>query len=70
MKSLRRAPLLLPALLLAACGQRGDLYFPEQEREAIVTVPAQAPPPATEEEDETPATPPQNAIPNPIPGAQ
>ena len=69
MSSLRRAPLLF-VLLLAACGQRGDLYFPEQEREAIVTVPAQAPPPAPEEEDDTPTTPPQNAIPNPVPGAQ
>jgi predicted small lipoprotein YifL len=31
--------------LLAGCGQRGDLYFPEARREAVITVPAQAPPP-------------------------
>jgi len=70
MRSLRHGPLLLFTVLLSACGQRGDLYFPEQEREAIVTVPAQTPPPAPEEEEEAPATPPQNAIPNPVPGAQ
>jgi predicted small lipoprotein YifL len=34
-----RASLLLAAALLAACGQRGDLFIPEPEREPIATVP-------------------------------
>jgi predicted small lipoprotein YifL len=29
--------------LLVACGQRGDLYFPDAGREAVITVPAQLP---------------------------
>lgn len=57
-----RASLLLPfAVLLAACGQRGDLYLPTAEREAVLTVPADATLPAlpgrTDEDDEqSPAT--------------
>jgi predicted small lipoprotein YifL len=43
-----RASLLLPlALLLAACGQKGELYIPSPEREAVATVPADATLPTT-----------------------
>jgi predicted small lipoprotein YifL len=48
--------LLAFALLLTACGQKGDLYIPS-EREVVATVPTGATPPATpaspedEEED-------------------
>jgi predicted small lipoprotein YifL len=35
-----RISMLLAALLLAgACGQKGDLYFPDEEREVIDRVP-------------------------------
>lgn len=34
-------------LLLAACGQKGELYIPSPEREAVATVPADATLPAT-----------------------
>lgn len=50
-------------VVLAGCGQRGDLYFPEAGREAVITVPAQLPEAlrsVTEEdpdEADTPATP-------------
>jgi predicted small lipoprotein YifL len=45
---IRTCTALLPvALLLAACGQKGELYVPSPEREAIATLPA-AP---AEEED-------------------
>jgi predicted small lipoprotein YifL len=47
----RVALALLLAVLISGCGQRGDLYFPQQEREAVVTIPAETPAPA--EEDET-----------------
>ncbi len=47
--------------LLAGCGQRGDLYLPEAEREAVITVPAQlpgaAPTSPDEDADETAAPP-------------
>lgn len=36
---------LLPVLLLAACGQSGDLYLPPEQPEPAAT-PAEAPPPA------------------------
>jgi predicted small lipoprotein YifL len=33
----------LPCLaLLAGCGQKGDLYLPAQEQEAVITVPTDA----------------------------
>jgi predicted small lipoprotein YifL len=42
------ASLLLPVLLLlAACGQKGDLYIPSPDREAVATVPADATLPTT-----------------------
>jgi predicted small lipoprotein YifL len=54
------AAVLMPlALLLAACGQKGDLYIPAP-REAVVTVPADATlPTGPEEEDEGAQTQPQ-----------
>lgn len=74
MKSLQRAAvLLLPvATLLAACGQRGDLYLPETEREAVVTVPAGVLAPAAtvtdEDEADSAAGPPAAGnSPNPAP---
>lgn len=51
---MRRGVLMLAlGVVLSACGQRGDLYFPSEERAAVVTVPApQAPAqPATSEDD-------------------
>ncbi|HWL63989.1 MAG TPA: lipoprotein [Steroidobacteraceae bacterium] len=56
-------------LLLAGCGQRGDLYFPEAERDPVVTVPAQLPAaiqPADEDDADGTPTP---AIPAPPGGA-
>jgi predicted small lipoprotein YifL len=56
---------LLVAGVLAACGQTGDLYLPDQARD-IVTRPAQpAPPPATDSPNspqtpDSPAQPPPN----------
>jgi predicted small lipoprotein YifL len=52
--------LLALALLLTACGQKGDLYLPSEEREAVATVPVDAtlspaPTPAADEDEETPA---------------
>lgn len=46
---------LLAAALLAACGQKGDLYFPDREREVITSV-ATAPA-GDDDEDDTPVTP-------------
>jgi predicted small lipoprotein YifL len=47
MKARTRLPLLtsalLPLLLLAACGQQGPLYLPDEARD-IVTRPVQTPP--------------------------
>jgi predicted small lipoprotein YifL len=44
---------LLPiALLLGACGQKGDLYIASPEREAVATVPTDATPPTTPEDDD------------------
>ncbi len=41
---MRRTALAMALLAsLAGCGQRGDLYFPEAERDAVVTVPAELP---------------------------
>jgi predicted small lipoprotein YifL len=61
----RAAWVLMVAVLLAACGQKGDLYFPDQEREAVLTIPAQdvpAPQDTADDDDPaaqgTPATPP------------
>jgi predicted small lipoprotein YifL len=75
MRPLRRAALLLLPLvgvLLVACGQRGDLYLPQAEREAVVTLPAGvlAPPVTGTEEDEadSAAGPPATGnSPNPAP---
>ncbi|HUG73088.1 MAG TPA: lipoprotein [Steroidobacteraceae bacterium] len=74
MKPLRRVALLLLPLgvLLVACGQRGDLYLPQAEREAVVTLPAGvlAPPATGTEEDEadSAAGPPATGnSPNPAP---
>lgn len=48
----RASLLLLAAALLAACGQRGDLFIPEPEREPIATVPTgPAATPGAEDED-------------------
>lgn len=50
---LRNLTALLPvALLLAACGQKGELYVPSPERETIATVPADATLPAAPAEEE------------------
>jgi predicted small lipoprotein YifL len=48
------AALLLPfAVLLAACGQKGELYIPSPEREVVATVPTDASlPAAPADEDE------------------
>lgn len=66
----RRALVLLPVLvLLSACGQRGDLYFPAEERDAVLTVPAQpqspAQPGADEDNDDTTTRPDATTNPNP-----
>lgn len=48
------ALLLCLAALLAACGQKGDLYLPSSNREPVITVPTDAganPPAATEDDD-------------------
>ncbi|MDQ2640571.1 MAG: lipoprotein [Pseudomonadota bacterium] len=53
----RKALCIVGMMLLAGCGQRGDLYFPEAEREAVITVPAQLPAaPQSTAEDETDET--------------
>ena len=59
-----RASLLLAAALLAACGQKGALFLPDDEREVITSVPtapastpATTPAPADEEDDDAPAGP-------------
>jgi predicted small lipoprotein YifL len=54
---MRRLPLLIAIALLAACGQRGDLYMPATERQAVVTTPAESASPAAPDDDE-PGTPP------------
>ncbi len=61
--NLRPAASVALLLLVAACGQRGDLFIPEPDREAIATVPvgaAAAPEPdaAEDEEEQRPAAPP------------
>lgn len=62
---MRRVSCVAALVLLASCGQRGDLYFPEAGREAVITVPAQLPEAlqsVTEDdpdEADTPATPAQ-----------
>ena len=49
----RALVLLLPFALLGACGQRGDLFIPDPEREVIATVPTgQAAAPATDAADD------------------
>ncbi len=64
---MRREALCMAAMmLLAGCGQRGDLYFPEAEREAVITVPAQRPASgqsASEEETDEATTPAAPALP-------
>jgi predicted small lipoprotein YifL len=45
-----RAAVCLLALLLCACGQKGNLYLPD---EGIEAVPAATPAPATEAPDRT-----------------
>jgi predicted small lipoprotein YifL len=42
MPMLMRVPILIAAALLAACGQKGPLYLPDEARD-IVTRPAQTP---------------------------
>lgn len=69
---MRRAAPCMAALmtLLAGCGQRGDLYFPEAEREAVITVPAQLPAAgqsASEDETDEPARPAAPAQPGAVP---
>lgn len=50
---IRHSTAFLPvALLLAACGQKGELYVPSPEREAIATLPADATLPAAPAEEE------------------
>jgi predicted small lipoprotein YifL len=40
-----RAAALIACLLLAACGQKGDLYLPSEERDAVIVpvTPASSP---------------------------
>lgn len=69
---MRREAACMAALmmLLAGCGQRGDLYFPEAEREAVITVPAQLPAAgqsASEEESDEATTPAAPAQPGAVP---
>ena len=50
-----RASLLLPFLLLAACGQSGDLYLPPQRpAEPVAAPPAAGTPAAPEDKKEQP----------------
>ena len=60
MLKMTRATLLATAALLAACGQKGALFLPDDEREVITSVPtapATTPAPADEEDDDAPAGP-------------
>jgi predicted small lipoprotein YifL len=67
----RTASLLAVLLLATACGQRGDLYLPERDREVVASVPtgAAAAPAASDEDDnedvQNPAAPPAT---DPVPG--
>jgi predicted small lipoprotein YifL len=66
-KVLRAAAPLVATALLAACGQRGDLYFPDEEREPVATLPASVLDPS---QDDEPANPTQQGTPaNPDTGA-
>lgn len=51
---MRALPLCCLALLLCACGQRGDLYLPGAEREAVGSAPATR---AADDDDEERAVP-------------
>lgn len=54
-KPMRRSALLLLAVLLSACGQKGALYLPEPK--PVVQPPAAAPAPASQADDKkSPAT--------------
>lgn len=50
MRTMRRTLALLAAVLLSACGQKGNLYLPDQQPDAVDTLstePAASPAPAT-----------------------
>jgi predicted small lipoprotein YifL len=49
-----RALRLLPFLLLAACGQSGDLYLPPEQPEPMAAPPAAETPDADEEKKKEP----------------
>lgn len=55
----RAAPLALLALLLAACGQKGNLYLPDQDKAAVVVTPAASAPAAQPAASPAPADPAQ-----------
>lgn len=64
MLKMMRATLLAAAALLAACGQKGALFLPDNEREVITSVPTApastpvtTPAPAGDEDDDAPAGP-------------
>ena len=52
---------LLAAALLCACGQKGNLYFPDEEGEAVSTPAPDAAPAATPAEDPAAAAERENA---------
>ena len=62
---MRRLPLILAAALLAACGQTGPLYLPDQGIETPVEVrgPAPAAPPAPESSPAAEEAPPETEEP-------
>ena len=51
--ALTRVLMLLVAVSLAGCGQKGDLYLPDREREVVTSVTTA--PASGEEEDDPPA---------------
>ena len=62
LRSIRVAASLVVAMLLAACGQKGALYLPDESRNAVVTpvessVPMASPAPAAAPAPVTPADP-------------
>jgi predicted small lipoprotein YifL len=57
--SLRRTCTLLAAALIAGCGQKGNLYLPGADREAVTSAPdtSQSDTPQTETPQSSPAPP-------------
>jgi len=65
LRSIRVAAPLVMAMLLAACGQKGALYLPDESRNAVVTPVESSVPMASP----APAAPPAPAAAEPAPAA-